>query len=121
MLRGYSRRRLRLLGILTVHVLMPMWLITLLATAGRQDSSTWFMLLFASAGYVAYISQAGAWSWFGIYMQRALPVVIVASAFITRPRFVVITDAPLAAEFRLIAFVLGIYFSLMAAVALLGR
>src|SRR5215475_10357533 len=100
MLRSHAARRLRLLGIVTLHGLLPMWLIALMATAGNQDSSTWFMLLFASAAYVAYISLAGAWGWLGIYLQRALPVLMVASAVITRPRFVVITDAPAAAELR---------------------
>ena len=68
MLKGHASRRLRVLRLLTGHFMVPLWLIALLATAGNQDSSTWFMLLFASAAYVIYIALAGSWSWFGIYM-----------------------------------------------------
>ncbi len=121
MLRSHAARRVRLLGIVITHVLMPIWLIALLATAANQDSSTWFMFLFATAAYVAYISLAGAWTWFGVYLQRALPVVMVASAFATRPRYVLITEAPAAAELRLLAFALAVYFMCMALLAILGR
>jgi hypothetical protein len=54
-------------------------------------------MLMASATYIAFIS-LGARSWFGIYLQRALPVVMLAAAFQTRPQILIITDSPQAAE-----------------------
>jgi hypothetical protein len=101
--------------------MMPLWLVALLSTAGDQDASTWFMLLFTAAAYIAYISLAGSWSWAGIYLQRSLPLFMVAGAFVTRPRILVVSDSPAAAELRLVAFALALYFIVKAALALIGR
>ena len=120
-MKGYALRRLRLIAVLVGHVLMPVWLIWLLATMGPQDTSTWLMVLFAAAAYTSYISVAGSWSWLGVYTQKALPLAMVAAAFITRPRFVAINDSPQAAELRLLALTLGVYFVVFTILALLGR
>jgi hypothetical protein len=121
MLKSFASRRFRVLCVLTGHLLVPLWLIALLGTAGNQDASTWFVLLFASAVYVIYIALAGSWSWFGIYMQRALPVVLVVGAFITRPRFLVVTDSAVAAEIRVVTLLAGLYFAVVALLAVVGR
>jgi Peptidase family M23 len=121
MLKNYARRRFKLLLVLVPHLLVPAWLIVQLAATGSQDTSTWLMQLFAAAAYVSYMALAGTWSWFGIYTQRAMPVVLVAVAVITRPRFISVTDSPEAAELRLIALGLGVLFAILTIWALLGR
>src|SRR6185436_2265282 len=121
MLKNYALRRLQLLGGLVAHLIVPFWLIAQMATTGNQDTSTWLMHLFAAATYVAYISLAGTWSWFGTYIQRAMPVIFVAVAFVTRPRYVSVTNSPEAAELRLLALALGILFLALTILALIGR
>jgi hypothetical protein len=121
MLKNYALRRLQLLGVGVVHLIVPIWFIAQMAATGNQDTSTWLMQLFAAAAYVFYIALAGAWSWFGTYMQRSMPVIFVAVAFITRPRYVSVTNSAEAAELRLLAFALGILFLVLTILALLGR
>jgi len=121
MLRGYAKRRFRVLRVLIVHMLLPIWFVALLKILGPQDTATWFLVLISAATYVAYISIAGSWSWFGIYLQRALPVIMVAAAFITRPQFRAVNDSPQTAELRLLSLALAIWFLFLTARALLGR
>src|SRR5262245_15665358 len=121
MFKGHALRRLMLLGLIVGHILVPLGLIDLMATAGKQDSSTWLMILIATATYIAYIALAGAWSWFGIYTQKALPLILVVAAYLTRPRYRLVTDAPEAAELRLFALAIGAFFLIRAALAFLGR
>ena len=121
MLRGYAKRRFRVLRVLIVHVLMPIWFIALLKILAPQDTATWFLVLISAATYVAYISIAGWWSWFGIYLQRALTVIMIAAAFITRPQFRAVNDSPQTAELRLLSLALAIWFLFLTVRALLGR
>jgi hypothetical protein len=120
-MKGHAVRRLRLLSVLVGHVLLPLWFILLLATMGSQDSSTWLLILIAAASHIAYISVAGAWSWFGPYFQRSLPVIMIAVAFVTRPRVFAVNDSPTAAELRLLSLALAVYFVVRMIFALLGR
>ena len=121
MFKNYALRRLQLLGVMVSHLIVPLWFIAQMATTGSQDTSTWLMHLFGAATYVSYIALAGAWSWFGTYMQRALPVIFVAVAFVTRPRYVSVTNSAEAAELRLLALALGILFLVLTILALIGR
>jgi peptidase M23-like protein len=121
MLITSAKRRLRVLRVLVVHVLLPMWFVALLKILGPQDTSTWFLVLISAATYVAYISIAGWWSWFGVYVQRALPVMMIAAAFITRPQFRAVNDSPQTAELRLLSLALTLWFLFLTARALIGR
>lgn len=120
-MQGYAIRRFRLLWVLVMHAMLPVWLIFLMSVEGRDDSTAWMMLLVASAAYVAYISIAGSWSWFGIHAQRGMPMVLVVAAFVTRPRFVSVNNSAQAAELRLAIVALAGWFLLWTAWALLGR
>src|SRR5262245_56596672 len=121
MLIGHAKRRFRVLRVLIAHVLLPIWFVALLKILGPQDTATWFLVLISAATYVAYISVAGWWSWFGIYVQRALPVVMIVAAFITRPQFRAVNDSPQTAELRLLSLALAIWFVFLTIRALLGR
>ena len=121
MLIDSAKRRFRVLRVLIVHVLLPIWFVALLKILGPQDTATWFLVLISAATYVAYISIAGWWGWFGIYLQRALPVIMVAAAFITRPQFRAVNDSPQTAELRLLSLALAIWFLFLTARALIGR
>src|SRR5262245_46638070 len=116
-----AKRRLRVLRVLIVHVLLPMWFVALMKILGPQDTATWFLVLISAATYVAYLSIAGWWSWFGIYLQRALPVIMIAAAFITRPQFRAVNDSPQTAELRLLSLALALWFLFLTARALIGR
>jgi len=98
-----------------------MWFIALLKILGPQDTSAWFLVLISAAAYVAYISIAGWWSWFGIYVQRALPLIMVAAAFTTRPQFRAVNDSPQTAELRLLSLALALWFLFLTIRALLAR
>ncbi len=119
-MKGFAKRRLRVLRILVMHLMLPVWFIVLMATAGREDSSTWLMLMIASVAYLAFLSMAGAWSWFGVYAQKALPLAMLAAAFVTRPRILAINTSPQAAELRLMCVALSAGLFVMTIIALAG-
>jgi hypothetical protein len=94
----------------------------ILQLRNRYDMVTWILSFYTAASYIAMIYIVGAWSWFGKAVRYALPALLVLATGITYPyNHTEITVSSLTALENVISICVGITFSAVMILALLGR